>query len=98
MVRHDNFFSANFLIYYFNHLKDLVALCGALTSVPLTLLLPAIFYRRIQCVPLFVPTLHSKYSYALLIFSIAFMIVGLIGAIGSIDVDWQNKRSAFSCH
>lgn len=78
--------------------KDLVALCGALTSVPLTLLLPAIFYRRIQSVPLFFPTLHSKGSYALLVFSILFMIVGLIGAIGSIDVDWENKKEAFSCH
>jgi hypothetical protein len=80
------------------NIQDLVALCGALTSVPLTLLLPALFYRRIQCVPLFVSTLHSMCSYALLIFSIAFMTVGLIGAVGSIDVDWGNRRGAFSCH
>jgi hypothetical protein len=77
--------------------QDLVALCGALTSVPLTLLLPAMFYRRVQCVPLFLPTLHSKCSYALLLFSVLFMLVGLIGAIGSIDVDWKNKRGVFSC-
>eukprot|EP00956_Cyclotella_meneghiniana_P001685 scaffold1831_cov39-Cyclotella_meneghiniana.AAC.3 len=77
---------------------DLVALCGALTTVPLTLILPALFYRRVQCVPLFFPTLHSKSSYVLLLFSIAFMIVGLIGSIGSIDSDWKNSHGAFSCH
>lgn len=79
-------------------MQDLVALCGALTSVPLTLLLPAIFYRRIQSAPLFFPTLHTMCSYALLVFSVAFMTIGLIGAIGSIDDDWKHKRGVFSCH
>jgi len=78
--------------------KDLVALCGAATSIPLTLLIPAIFYRRVQGVPLFFPTLHSKYSWLLLVFSFVFMLVGLIGAIGSIDVDWSNTSGPFACH
>ena len=34
--------------------KDLVALIGALTSVPLTLLLPAILHRRVAGVPAFI--------------------------------------------
>ena len=78
--------------------QDLVALCGALTSVPLTLVIPAIFYRRVQDVPLFFPTLHSKYSFMLLVFSIIFMIIGLIGSIGAIDVDWENTSGPFACH
>jgi len=89
-----SYFVANAVPFF----KDLVALCGALTTVPLTLILPALFYRRVQCVPLFFPTLHSKSSYVLLLFSIAFMIVGLIGSIGSIDSDWKNSHGAFSCH
>ncbi|KAL7552176.1 hypothetical protein ACHAWF_015393 [Thalassiosira exigua] len=67
--------------------KDLVALCGA-----------AIFYRRVQGVPLCFPTLHSKYSFALVVFSAVFMVIGLIGAIGSIDVDWLNTSGPFACH
>ncbi|KAL9179671.1 hypothetical protein ACHAXT_008961 [Thalassiosira profunda] len=78
--------------------KDLVALCGAATSIPLTLLIPAIFYRRIQGVPLCFPTINSKYSFALVLFSVLFMIIGLSGALGSIDVDWSNKSGPFACH
>lgn len=77
--------------------KDLVALCGAATSIPLSLLIPAIFYRRVQNVPLFFPSLGSKYSFSLVVFSIAFMVVGLIGAVGSIDVDWSSKSGPFAC-
>lgn len=78
--------------------KDLVALCGALTSIPLTLLLPAIFHRRVQGLPLFFPTLHGNASLLLVVFSLVFTAVGLIGAIGSIDKDWSAKSKPFSCH
>mmetsp|Transcript_18406 Transcript_18406/g.27499 ORF Transcript_18406/g.27499 Transcript_18406/m.27499 type:complete len:98 (+) Transcript_18406:366-659(+) len=68
--------------------KDLVSLCGALTSIPLTLILPAILYRRLY---------PSKAVGLLLIASTLFMIVGLIGAVGSINVDKQ-MRAPFSCN
>ena len=80
------------------HIADLVALCGALTSIPLTLLLPAIFHRRVQGLPLFFPTLHGNASLLLVVFSLVFTAVGLIGAIGSIDKDWSAKSKPFSCH
>lgn len=75
-----------------------MALCGALTSIPLTLLLPGIFYRRVQMVPLCFPTLHSKLSFSLVVFSFVFMIVGLLGAVGSIAVDWKHHEGPFACH
>lgn len=77
--------------------KDLVSLIGALTAVPLTLLLPVIFYRRLWDIPLCYPTRDSMGSYALLIFSIVFLGVGLIGAFGSIEMDWKNQGRPFSC-
>ena len=67
--------------------KDLVSLCGAMTSIPLTLILPAILYRRL---------FPSKAVVLLLIASTLFMIVGLIGAVGSINIDKQ-MRAPFSC-
>lgn len=78
--------------------KDLVALCGALTSIPLTLLLPALLHRRVQGLPLFFPTLHGNASLLLVVFSVMFIAVGLSGAIGSIDEDWSNKSTPFACH
>lgn len=68
--------------------KDLVSLCGALTSIPLTLILPAILYRRL---------FPSKAVCLLLVASTLFMVVGLIGAVGSINVDKQ-MRAPFSCN
>ncbi|KAL7542732.1 hypothetical protein ACHAXR_012056 [Thalassiosira sp. AJA248-18] len=57
-----------------------------------------IFYRRVQGVPLFFPTINSKFSFVLVFFSLMFMVIGLIGALGSIDVDWLNKAGPFACH
>eukprot|EP00984_Skeletonema_dohrnii_P038797 scaffold42467_cov161-Skeletonema_dohrnii-CCMP3373.AAC.6 len=74
-------------LYLYCH-QDLVSLCGALTSIPLTLILPAILYRRLY---------PSKAVGLLLIASTLFMIVGLIGAVGSINVDKQ-MRAPFSCN
>ena len=77
--------------------KDLVSLIGALTAVPLTLLLPVIFHRRLRDMPLSYPTRDSIASYALLIFSLVFLGVGLIGALSSIEMDWKNQGHPFSC-
>lgn len=68
--------------------QDLVSLCGALTSIPLTLILPAVLYRRLY---------PSKAVCLLLVASTVFMTVGLIGAVGSINVDKQ-MRAPFSCN
>jgi len=78
--------------------KDLVALIGALTSVPLTLILPVIFHRKVIDVPLWKPTLYSLESFALLVFSLAFLVLGLTGALGSIELDWSKHGPPFSCH
>jgi Transmembrane amino acid transporter protein len=67
---------------------DLVGLIGAVTSVPLTLLLPAIFWRKHLRVPLWVPTASSLASIALVYFSLAFMVTATIGSLYSIRQDW----------
>ena len=77
--------------------KDLVALIGALTSVPLTLILPVIFHRKVMEIPLWKPTRDSLGSYALLVFSLAFLVAGLTGALGSIELDWSKHGPPFSC-
>jgi len=78
--------------------KDLVALIGSVTSVPLTLLLPALFWRRHLGVPLLWPTRDSMYSYLLLVFSITFMVAATIGSLYSIQQDWSNQTAPFACH
>jgi len=76
--------------------KDLVALIGALTSVPLTLSLPALLHRKTRRLSLFWPHL-SPGSFALFAFSLGFLAVGLIGALSSIDEDWLSHGRPFSC-
>jgi len=79
--------------------KDLVALIGAMTSVPLTLLLPAILYRRICKVPaLVVRNRYDLASYLLVIFSLVFLLCGLFGALDSIELDWEKHGKPFSCY
>ena len=97
------FFIANAIPFF----KDLVAFCGALTSVPLTLLLPAIFYRRAcENVPVWYPqiTWKSLYtskgwaSYLLLVFSSIFMVAATLGSVYSILSDWKHHSGGFfSC-
>ena len=78
--------------------KDLVALIGALTSVPLTLLLPAILYRRVVGVPAFIlKSRHDLASYLLVVFSLVFLLCGLFGALDSIELDWSKHGPPFSC-
>eukprot|EP00978_Attheya_sp_CCMP212_P032373 scaffold126150_cov60-Attheya_sp.AAC.9 len=79
--------------------KDLVALIGALTSIPLTLLLPAIFYRHVMQVPMmfFPSSRESIPSFLLLVFSIVFLLCGLFGALGSIKLDWAHHGPPFAC-
>lgn len=96
--------------------KDLVALIGALTSVPLTLTLPALLHRHFHRLWLCIPhhcwsqwtrrrrrrandesSSSSCGSYSLLLYSLAFLAVGLTGALSSIDEDWLSHGRPFSC-
>jgi amino acid permease len=91
--------------------QDLIALIGAVTSIPLTLLIPAILYRKTRGVPILCRSRPLRKrnkrrkscrqrnitSFCLLLFSIAFLIVGLMGAISTIEVDWANHAPPFSC-
>lgn len=91
------FFVANAIPFF----KDLVAFIGSLTSVPLTLLLPAVFYRRVQSVSIWWPTctLKSIASYSLLVFSAIFMVTATLGSVYSILSDWEHHLGGFfSCH
>eukprot|EP00536_Pseudo-nitzschia_multiseries_P004762 jgi/Psemu1/285328/fgenesh1_pg.82_\ len=80
--------------------KDLVALIGALTSVPLCLTLPAILHRRAKNIALLLPdrSCVSTGSYVLLLYSFLFLFIGLIGALSEIEEDWLNQGRPFSCH
>ena len=79
--------------------QDLVSLIGALTSIPLTLTLPALLYRSaIQQVSFWRYVVGSTSSYSLLLYSMVFLLVGLAGALYSIDRDWANQGKPFSCH
>ena len=95
--------------------KDLVALIGALTSVPLTLTLPALLYRKFHRLWLCFPSWNRPRggnggsenetntqwcgSYLLLLYSLVFLIIGLMGALSSIDRDWLNHQGRpFACH
>ena len=77
--------------------KDLVALIGALTSVPLTMLLPALLHRCLWGMPLCFPTRYSLASFGLVVFSVLFLVTGLAGSLGSIELDWTNYGPPFSC-
>lgn len=83
--------------------KDLVALIGALTGVPLTLTLPVLLHRKANKLRLknvlrgMRDCLSCSGSFGLLLFSLAFFLVGLIGAVSSIDQDWLNHGKPFSC-
>jgi amino acid permease len=78
--------------------QDLVALIGALTSVPLTLLLPAIFWRKYMAVPIWKPTHDSLYSYLLIVFAVVFMMSATVGSVYSIQQDWSTHGPPFSCN
>lgn len=85
--------------------KDLVSLIGALTSVPLTLLLPAIYYRKSRGLPLccwsFSSTLRRRediFSFLLVVFSVVFLVCGVVGSISSIGIDWSHHGPPFACH
>jgi amino acid permease len=75
--------------------KDLVALIGSLTSVPLTPLLPALFWRKHRTVPLWKPTWDSLYSYMLVLFAAIFMVAATVGSVYSIQQDWSTQGAPF---
>jgi len=80
--------------------KDLVALIGALTSVPLSLTLPAILYRKARNIALLLPDrcCLSMDSYLLLLYSFVFLVIGLAGALSEIEEDWLSQGRPFACH
>ena len=80
--------------------KDLVALIGALTSVPLSLTLPAILYRKVRSIALLLPdrSCLSTDSYLLLVYSFVFLVIGLAGALSEIEEDWLSQGRPFACH
>lgn len=89
------FFVANSIPFF----QDLVGLTGALTSVPLTLLLPAVFHRKLLRIPIWkcIDTKHFP-SFGLLVFSILFMVTAFTGSVRSIMLDWENDKGGFfSC-
>lgn len=75
--------------------SDLVSFIGAITSVPLTLLFPALFWRKINGWALFGLTLD--WSCALTYFSLVFMITATAGSVYSIQKDWSHHGAPFSC-
>ena len=77
--------------------QDLTSLIGSLTGVPLSLLLPAIFYRKLCNVPMCFPTRNSWGSFLLLVFSVLFLCCGIFAAILSIKVDWKSQGATLSC-
>jgi len=97
------FFIANAVPFF----KDLVAFIGALTAVPLTLLLPAVFYRgACEKVAVWLPPLRwdaivayrSWGSYSLLVYSSVFMVTATLGSVYSILSDWEHHTGGFfSC-
>lgn len=92
------FFVANAIPFF----QDIVSFIGSLTSVPLSLLLPAIYYRQVQfgISNILWPTTtkDSIASYSLMVFATSFMIVGVLASIDSILNDWnQHQGGFFSC-
>mmetsp|Transcript_8903 Transcript_8903/g.20126 ORF Transcript_8903/g.20126 Transcript_8903/m.20126 type:complete len:468 (-) Transcript_8903:87-1490(-) len=85
--------------------QDLVALIGAVTSVPLTLLMPAIFWRKQLQLPIWWPSkkwcfgiVEDWPSFGLLAFSFVFMVVATTGVLDSIVQDWATQKGGpFSC-
>jgi hypothetical protein len=89
-----SYFVANAIPFF----KDLVSLIGVITAVPLTLLLPALLWRKHLNVPLFGFKKSSLTSSGLTYFSIVFMVLATSGCIYSIQKDWSNHGAPFSCH
>jgi len=90
--------------------QDLIALIGAVTSVPLTFVIPAILFRKTRGIPILCRSKTRKnrrrkgcrhrhiLSFLLLLFSLAFFVMALLGSISTIEVDWANHAPMFSCY
>jgi Transmembrane amino acid transporter protein len=74
---------------------DLIAFIGAISSVPLTLLFPALYWRKLQNVALwgFTPVASAALTY----FAILFAVVATVGSMDSIRQDWSTHGPPFSC-
>lgn len=75
---------------------DLVSLIGAMTSVPLTLTLPAVFWRRANRFGVWTPSF--QWSYGLLVFGMIFTVTATLGSIYAIRQDWaRHLGPPFAC-
>jgi len=77
--------------------SDLVSLIGAVTSVPLTLTLPVILWRKYLNEPVWAFSWQSKYSFALLVFSCIFAVGATTGSLYSIQKHWLASKDAPTC-
>lgn len=78
--------------------KDLVALIGALTTVPLCLTLPLLIHRKVHRLALFCWDRFSWPSHLSLMYSLVFLVIGLVGSLSSIERDWRLHGRPFACH
>lgn len=84
--------------------KDLVALTGAISTVPLTLSLPPILYehwwlqRPHESVFVALDRNSQRWSTLLLLYSVVFLGIGTAGSLASVIQDWDHeKQPPFSC-
>lgn len=85
------FFISNAIPFF----KDLVSLIGALTSIPLTLLLPGVLYRMVISEPICRCSSAGFASLALVLFAAVFTLAALFGSINSIYTDWGEREGGF---
>lgn len=74
--------------------SDLVSLIGAMTTVPLTLLFPAVFFRAQNGMSVWG---CGGASSALTYFALSFAVLASIGSFDSVLLDWSKHKTPFSC-
>ena len=77
--------------------QDLVAFIGALTTIPLAILLPAILAHKAFERGQYWIMPSISWNFSLIVFAIIFTIVGLIGSVSEIELDWSKHGPPFSC-
>eukprot|EP00457_Paulinella_chromatophora_P007490 gb/GEZN01007513.1/.p1 GENE.gb/GEZN01007513.1/~~gb/GEZN01007513.1/.p1 ORF type:complete len:473 (+),score=42.41 gb/GEZN01007513.1/:78-1496(+) len=77
---------------------DLVSIIGAMTTVPLAMLLPAMFFRRAFSTRLCQLDWWNAGNLYLVLFSLLALVLGTLGACTDIVQDWQNSGAPFDCN